>query len=97
MSYKEESALENSPISKILGLPNVWSSDLPWENKFLNSQTLGRSWDTLGRSRDAPEALLGTPGALLGHCWALLGAPLGLSWDALFLGALETRRIGHSV
>ena len=30
-----------------LNLPNVWSSDLSVRNMFLNSQTLGRSWETL--------------------------------------------------
>ena len=53
---------------------------------FLNSQTLGHSWDPLGRSRDALGALLGTLGELLGRSWAPLGrswGTLGRSWDAL--------------
>ena len=53
---------------------------------FLNSQTLGHSWDPLGRSRDALRALLGTLGELLGRSWAPLGrswGTLGRSWDAL--------------
>ena len=41
------SALDYPSSSKILGLPNVWSSDLPVCSMFLNSQTLGRSWETL--------------------------------------------------
>ena len=76
-------------VSKILSHPKVWSSDLPVRNIFLNSQTLGHSWDPLGRSRDALRALLGTLGELLGHSWAPLGrcwGTLGRSWDAL--GAL---------
>ena len=75
--------------SKIWGLPNVWSSDLPVCSMFLNFRTLGRSWDPLERSRDALRALLGTLGELLGHSWAPLRrcwGTLGRSWDAL--GAL---------
>ena len=88
-------ALDYPSISKILGLPNVWSSDLPVRSMFLNSQTLGRSWDPLGRSRDALGALLGTLGELLGRSWAPFGrswGTLGRSWDALgaLLGASWT-------
>ena len=82
-------ALDYPSSSKILGLPNVWSSDLPVCSMFLNSQTLWRSWDPLGRSRDALGALLGTLGELLGRSWAPFGrswGTLGRSWDAL--GAL---------
>ena len=81
--------------SKIWGLPNVWSSDLPVCSMFLNFRTLGRSWDPLGRSRDALGVLLGTLGELLGRSWAPLGrswGTLGRSWDALgaLLGASWT-------
>ena len=75
--------------SKIWGLPNVWSSDLPVCSMFLNFRTLGRSWDPLGRSRDALGVLLGTLGELLGRSWVPLGrswGTLGRSWGAL--GAL---------
>ena len=75
--------------SKIWGLPNVWSSDLPVCSMFLNFRTLGRSWDPLGRSRDALGVLLGTLGELLGRSWVPLGrswGTLGRSWDVL--GAL---------
>ena len=34
-------------ISKILGLPNVWSSDLLVRSMSLNSQTLGCAWESL--------------------------------------------------
>ena len=78
--------------SKIWGLPNVWSSDLPVCSMFLNFRTLGRSWDPLGRSRDALGVLLGTLGELLGRSWVPLGrswGTLGRSWDVL--GALLGR------
>ena len=78
--------------SKIWGLPNVWSSDLPVCSMFLNSRTPGRSWDPLGRSRDALGVLLGTLGELLGRSWVPLGrswGTLGCSWDVL--GALLGR------
>ena len=87
-------ALDYPSSSKILGLPNVWSSDLPVCSMFLNSQTLGRSWDTLGRSRGALGALLGSLGALLellGRSWGLLGA----SWTpALEASPFKTRNSG---
>ena len=40
-------ALDYPSISKILGLPNVWSSDLLVRSMSLNSQTLGCAWETL--------------------------------------------------
>ena len=75
---KDGSALEYPSSSKILGLPNVWSSDLCVCSMLLNSQTLGRSCDTFGCCLDAVETLLGTPGALLGA----LGALLARSWNS---------------
>ena len=46
-AYKDGSALDYPSISKILGLPNVWSSDLLVRSMSLNSQTLGCAWETL--------------------------------------------------
>ena len=40
-------ALDYPSISKILGLPNVWSSDLLVRSMSLNSQTLGCAWESL--------------------------------------------------
>ena len=44
---KDGSALDYPSISKILGLPNVWSSDLLVRSMSLNSQTLGCAWESL--------------------------------------------------
>ena len=44
---KDGSALDYPSISKILGLLTVWSSNLCVCSMFLNSQTLGCSWETL--------------------------------------------------